>query len=82
MLAFLTLKLFAVFYSDLPENTYFSSHQCPKYSSSSNCLDFGVTSDTLCVALQLKIRNDFDPVLSPESSLFVLKSNKHVRLFL
>ncbi|KAK1287169.1 hypothetical protein QJS10_CPB19g01823 [Acorus calamus] len=24
----------------------------------------------------LKIRNDFDPVLSPESSLFVLKSNK------
>lgn len=29
--------------------------------------------------LQLKIRNDFDPVLSPESSLFVLKSNKQVR---
>jgi len=28
--------------------------------------------------LQLKIRNDFDPVLSPESSLFVLKSNKKV----
>lgn len=28
--------------------------------------------------LQLKIRNDFDPVLSPESSLFVLKSNKQV----
>ena len=27
---------------------------------------------------QLKIRNDFDPVLSPESSLFVLKSNKPV----
>ncbi|KAJ8447668.1 hypothetical protein Cgig2_031722 [Carnegiea gigantea] len=27
----------------------------------------------------LKIRNDFDPVLSPESSLFVLKSNKKVR---
>ncbi|XP_021293518.1 uridine-cytidine kinase C isoform X2 [Herrania umbratica] len=26
----------------------------------------------------LKIRNDFDPVLSPESSLFVLKSNKQV----
>lgn len=28
--------------------------------------------------MQLKIRNDFDPVLSPESSLFVLKSNKQV----
>jgi len=26
----------------------------------------------------LKIQNDFDPVLSPESSLFVLKSNKQV----
>ena len=32
--------------------------------------------------IQLKIRNDFDPVLSPESSLFVLKSNKQVRAFL
>lgn len=30
--------------------------------------------------MQLKIRNDFDPVLSPESSLFVLKSNKQVRV--
>lgn len=30
------------------------------------------------IDLQLKIRNDFDPVLSPESSLFVLKSNKKV----
>lgn len=30
------------------------------------------------IGLQLKIRNDFDPVLSPESSLFVLKSNKKV----
>ncbi|XP_057963018.1 inorganic pyrophosphatase TTM1 isoform X2 [Malania oleifera] len=30
------------------------------------------------VHAQLKIRNDFDPVLSPESSLFVLKSNKQV----
>ncbi|XP_062171024.1 uncharacterized protein LOC133876793 isoform X1 [Alnus glutinosa] len=30
------------------------------------------------VHAHLKIRNDFDPVLSPESSLFVLKSNKHV----
>lgn len=29
--------------------------------------------------MQVKIRNDFDPVLSPESSLFVLKSNKQVR---
>ncbi|XWS69332.1 hypothetical protein CRYUN_Cryun04dG0170100 [Craigia yunnanensis] len=28
------------------------------------------------VHAHLKIRNDFDPVLSPESSLFVLKSNK------
>ena len=27
-------------------------------------------------ALQLKIQNDFDPVLSPESSPFVLKSTK------
>lgn len=31
------------------------------------------------VHAHLKIRNDFDPVLSPESSLFVLKSNKQVR---
>ncbi|XP_051148741.1 uncharacterized protein LOC127263652 isoform X2 [Andrographis paniculata] len=30
------------------------------------------------VEAHLKIRNDFDPVLSPESSLFVLKSNNHV----
>ncbi|XAR72250.1 Uridine kinase [Bertholletia excelsa] len=30
------------------------------------------------MVVQLKIRNDFDPVLSPESSLFVLKSNKPV----
>ncbi|XP_048230138.1 uncharacterized protein LOC8258197 isoform X1 [Ricinus communis] len=30
------------------------------------------------VHADLKIRNDFDPVLSPESSLFVLKSNKQV----
>ncbi|KAK3221702.1 hypothetical protein Dsin_008727 [Dipteronia sinensis] len=30
------------------------------------------------VHAHLKIRNDFDPVLSPESSLFVLKSDKHV----
>lgn len=30
------------------------------------------------ILMQLKIRNDFDPVLSPESSLFVLKSNKQV----
>lgn len=30
------------------------------------------------VHAHLKIRNDFDPVLSPESSLFVLKSNKEV----
>ncbi|KAM6548086.1 hypothetical protein CsatB_019762 [Cannabis sativa] len=30
------------------------------------------------VHAHLKIRNDFDPVLSPESSLFVLKSNKQV----
>ncbi|XP_015895495.3 uncharacterized protein LOC107429338 isoform X1 [Ziziphus jujuba] len=30
------------------------------------------------VAAHLKIRNDFDPVLSPESSLFVLKSNRQV----
>ncbi|XP_059445533.1 uncharacterized protein LOC132177290 [Corylus avellana] len=30
------------------------------------------------VHAHLKIRNDFDPVLSPESSLFVLKSNKPV----
>ncbi|KAK7368230.1 hypothetical protein VNO80_10254 [Phaseolus coccineus] len=30
------------------------------------------------VHAHLKIRNDFDPVLSPESSLFVLKSNKKV----
>ncbi|KAG6396728.1 hypothetical protein SASPL_142884 [Salvia splendens] len=30
------------------------------------------------VEAHLKIRNDFDPVLSPESSLFVLKSNKQV----
>ncbi|XP_068333123.1 uncharacterized protein [Pyrus communis] len=30
------------------------------------------------VRAHLKIRNDFDPVLSPESSLFVLKSNKQV----
>ena len=29
-------------------------------------------------ALQLKIQNDFDPVLSPESSPFVLKSTKQV----
>ncbi|KAG6765935.1 hypothetical protein POTOM_029996 [Populus tomentosa] len=28
------------------------------------------------VHAHLKIRNDFDPVISPESSLFVLKSNK------
>ncbi|KAJ6988181.1 hypothetical protein NC653_021189 [Populus alba x Populus x berolinensis] len=28
--------------------------------------------------IKLKIRNDFDPVISPESSLFVLKSNKQV----
>lgn len=34
---------------------------------------------TFTIALQLKIRNDFDPVLSPESSLFILKSNKKVR---
>ncbi|KAI6678057.1 hypothetical protein NL676_038853 [Syzygium grande] len=27
---------------------------------------------------RLKIRNDFEPVLSPESSLFLLKSNKQV----
>jgi hypothetical protein len=27
---------------------------------------------------QLKIQNDFDPVLSPESSLFVLKSKTQV----
>ncbi|CAA6668671.1 unnamed protein product [Spirodela intermedia] len=32
------------------------------------------------VHAHLKIRNDFDPVLSPESSLFVLKSNKQVVL--
>ncbi|KAJ3679486.1 hypothetical protein LUZ60_017497 [Juncus effusus] len=30
------------------------------------------------VHAHLKIRNDFDPVLSPESSLFVLKSNNKV----
>ncbi|XP_071741125.1 uncharacterized protein [Rutidosis leptorrhynchoides] len=30
------------------------------------------------VHAHLKIRNDFDPVLSPESSLFVLKSKKEV----
>ncbi|KAK7252000.1 hypothetical protein RIF29_35663 [Crotalaria pallida] len=30
------------------------------------------------VHAHLKIRNDFDPVISPESSLFVLKSNKKV----
>ncbi|XP_038694101.1 uncharacterized protein LOC119991738 isoform X1 [Tripterygium wilfordii] len=30
------------------------------------------------VHAHLKIRNDFDPVLSPESSLFVLKTNKQV----
>ncbi|CAO2829963.1 unnamed protein product [Amaranthus hypochondriacus] len=30
------------------------------------------------VHAHLKIRNDFDPVLSPESSLFVLKSNRQV----
>ncbi|CAA3020728.1 uncharacterized protein LOC111399081 isoform X2 [Olea europaea subsp. europaea] len=30
------------------------------------------------VHAHLKIRNDFDPVLSPESSLFVLKTNKEV----
>ncbi|KAI4381472.1 hypothetical protein MLD38_007541 [Melastoma candidum] len=30
------------------------------------------------VHAHLKIRNDFDPVLSPESSLFVLKCNKQV----
>jgi hypothetical protein len=30
------------------------------------------------VHAHLKIRNDFDPVHSPESSLFVLKSNKQV----
>ncbi|XP_004297373.1 PREDICTED: uncharacterized protein LOC101301480 [Fragaria vesca subsp. vesca] len=30
------------------------------------------------VHAHLKIRNDFDPVLSPESSLFLLKSNKQV----
>ncbi|KAG8382772.1 hypothetical protein BUALT_Bualt05G0112100 [Buddleja alternifolia] len=30
------------------------------------------------VEAHLKIRNDFDPVLSPESSLFILKSNKQV----
>ncbi|XWS63926.1 hypothetical protein CRYUN_Cryun06bG0143400 [Craigia yunnanensis] len=30
------------------------------------------------VHAHLKIRNDFDPVLSPENSLFVLKSNKQV----
>ncbi|XVE74702.1 hypothetical protein DITRI_Ditri12bG0038500 [Diplodiscus trichospermus] len=30
------------------------------------------------VHAHLKIRNDFDPVLSPESSLFVLKSNKQL----
>ncbi|XP_065856350.1 uncharacterized protein [Euphorbia lathyris] len=30
------------------------------------------------VHAHLKIRNDFDPVLSPESSLFVLKSNTQV----
>ncbi|XP_021896156.1 uncharacterized protein LOC110813374 isoform X3 [Carica papaya] len=30
------------------------------------------------VHAHLKIRNDFDPVLSPESSLFVLKSDKQV----
>ncbi|ONK81792.1 uncharacterized protein A4U43_C01F32920 [Asparagus officinalis] len=30
------------------------------------------------VHAHLKIRNDFDPVLSPESSLFVLKSSKQV----
>ncbi|PKA64603.1 Uridine kinase-like protein 3 [Apostasia shenzhenica] len=30
------------------------------------------------VHAHLKIRNDFDPVLSPESSLFVLKSSKEV----
>lgn len=33
------------------------------------------------IFVQLKIKNDFDPVLSPESSLFVLKSNKKVRIF-
>lgn len=32
--------------------------------------------------MQLKIRNDFDPVLSAESSLFVLKSNKQVSSYL
>ena len=31
---------------------------------------------SILILLQLKIRNDFDPVISPESSLFVLKSNK------
>lgn len=30
--------------------------------------------------LQLKISNDFDPVHSPESSMFVLKSSKQVLL--
>ncbi|KAJ7942997.1 Uridine-cytidine kinase C [Quillaja saponaria] len=30
------------------------------------------------VHAHLKIRNDFDPVLSPESSLFILKTNKQV----
>jgi hypothetical protein len=32
------------------------------------------------LAWQLKIQNDFDPVLSPESSLFVLKSKKQVNI--
>ena len=32
------------------------------------------------VHAHLKIQNDFDPVHSPESSLFVLKSNKKVSL--
>jgi hypothetical protein len=32
-------------------------------------------------AWQLKIQNDFDPVLSPESSLFVLKSKRQVLMY-
>ncbi|KAF5945579.1 hypothetical protein HYC85_015807 [Camellia sinensis] len=39
---------------------------------------FQLHIEPLLVHAHLKIRNDFDPVLSPESSLFVLKSYKQV----
>jgi len=60
---------------------FFTLHNCPIFC----CYDASSKFVYLCIlisplAWQLKIQNDFDPVLSPESSLFVLKSKKQVNI--